>query len=426
MIFVSFSKEAGMFKRIKGTQDFLDLTLFNFIIEQAKKHFSEYNFTEIATPVIEPTDLYHRSTGQESEVVTKQMFRIAVKDGEQMCLRPEITPSIIRAFIENNVIQTPWKVFTYGPVFRYERPQKGRYRQFHQLNIEVIGSESISQDASFVKMLDRFFSDKLSLRNYALLINFIGCFEDRKAYRELLSQFLDNVEQDICKECKIRKEKNTLRIFDCKSPDCQKIYKDAPHITDSLCKECKGEWETLQEELTLLSVSYKVEPTLVRGLDYYSKTVFEFVSDSLGSQSAFCGGGRYNQLVSQLGGKGDQPSVGAAPGIERLMLLLEPIRDTLVLPQPPALHLILPMSKKQDMLALLLADTLQSEGLCTDILLEGGSIKSMMRRANRMGAKYVLILGDEEQEEKKVTVKDMVNGKSDQILQVELVEFLKS
>jgi len=414
-----------MFKKIKGTQDFLDLTLFNFIIDQAKKHLSEYNFTEISTPIIEPLDLYKRSTGEETEVVTKQMFKISGQNDEEICLRPEITPSVIRAFIENKIQQVPWKVFTWGPVFRYERPQKGRFRQFNQLNMEVIGSDSIAQDAQFIKMLDRFFHSKLGLTDYALLINFLGCFEDRKIFQLLLKQFLDNVQQDICKECQIRKERNILRIFDCKNPQCQKIYKDAPTITNNLCKSCDTEWETLKEELSLLSVSYMVQPTLVRGLDYYSKTVFEFVSDSLGAQSAFCGGGRYNQLVSQLGGKNDQPSIGAAPGIERLLLLLEPIKSQLVLPQKPTLHLILPIEQKQNMLALLLADTLQNHGLCADILLEGDSIKSMMRKANKMGAKYVLILGPEEQEQKTVTVKNMVDGSSITILQIDLIDSLK-
>jgi histidyl-tRNA synthetase len=216
-----------------------------------------------------------------------------------------------------------------------------------------------------------------------------------------------------------------LRIFDCKNPQCQKIYKDAPVITNNLCKNCNTEWETLKEELTLLSVSFVVDPTLVRGLDYYSKTVFEFVSDSLGAQSAFCGGGRYNQLVSQLGGKEDQPSIGAAPGIERLILLLEPIKEQLLFPQKPALHLILPIEKKQNILALLLADTLQNNNFCTDILFEGDSIKSMMRKANKMGAKYVLILGPEEQSQKTVTVKNMITGNSVTILQIDLVDYLK-
>lgn len=200
---------------------------------------------------------------------------------------------------------------------------------------------------------------------------------------------------------------------------------DAPLLINNLCGGCNQEWQQLQEQLHLLSVSYVVKPNLVRGLDYYNKTVFEFTSDNLGAQSAFCGGGRYDQLVSQLGGKLDQPSIGAAMGIERLILLLEPMRDSLPLPQQPALHVVLPMGKEQITLALLLADTLQAANLCTDIMLEGDSIKNMMRKANKLGAAYVLILGDQEQENKTVTVKNMVTGAEERIAQIDLVKYLK-
>lgn len=229
-----------MFRKIKGTQDFLDLTLFNFIVDQAKAHLQEYNFTEIATPIIEPLDMYKRSTGEETEVVTKQMFKIASqKEDEQICLRPEVTPSVIRAFIENSVQTLPWKIFTWGPVFRYERPQKGRYRQFHQFNIEVVGSDAVAQDAQFIKMMDRFFSEKIGLTNYALLINYLGCFEDRKIFNTLLKGFLDEWSDSICAECKKRKEKNILRVFDCKNPECQNIQKCTAYYGDFVQRVCE-------------------------------------------------------------------------------------------------------------------------------------------------------------------------------------------
>ena len=414
-----------MFKKIKGTRDFLDLRLYNFIVKKAKEHLSEYRFHEIATPIIEPTDLYKRSLGLETDVVTKEMFVIASRDEkESICLRPELTASTVRAFVENKVQSTPWKVFSIGPAFRYERPQKGRFRQFHQLNIEVIGSASISQDVQLIKMLDRFFHEKLKLTNGALLLNFLGCFDDRKAYRLLLRDFMNNLKGDVCDTCKVRKETNILRVFDCKNPECQKLYADAPRMTDNLCSSCAAEWQTLQQQLSFLSVSFAIDPTLVRGLDYYNKTVFEFVSNNLGAQSSICGGGRYDQLVSQLGGTQDQPSIGVAIGMERLMLLLDPSFDLLPIPQPPVLHLILPMSWQQHALALLLADSIQAHGLCADILLEGDSIKSMMRKANKLGAKFCLILGPEEQENKTVTVKNMMTGESATIAQVELPGYL--
>ena len=216
-----------------------------------------------------------------------------------------------------------------------------------------------------------------------------------------------------------------MRVFDCKSDVCQKILKDAPFIADNLCQPCSDEWKGLQEQLELLSVSFAYRPTLVRGLDYYNKTVFEFASDNLGAQNAFCGGGRYDQLVGQIGGKEDQPSLGCAIGLERLMLLLEPTKDSLPLPQPPALHLVMPVSKEQETLALLLADELQAQGLCVDVLVEGDSMKSMMRKANKLGAAYCLILGDEEQQTKTVTVKNMVTGAQEKVAQTEVVGLLK-
>jgi histidyl-tRNA synthetase len=415
-----------MINRVKGTHDFLDLTLFNFIVNEAKKHLALYCFTEVKTPILEPLDLFKRSLGLYTDVVSKEMFLIQGQPDEQICLRPEATASIVRAFIENGVQQTPWKVFTYGPMYRHERPQKGRYREFNQINMEVIGSESIAQDAHLIKMLDRFFHEILNLNNYALLINFLGCFEDRKLYRELLKDFLDSPQAElICDNCRERKERNIMRVFDCKTITCQQIYMNAPLLINNLCKPCTTEWEQLKEQLHLLSVSYVCKPTLVRGLDYYNKTVFEFTSDNLGAQSAFCGGGRYDQLVGQLSGKEDQPSIGAAIGIERVMLLLEPMRDILPLPQQPALHVILPMSKEQVPLALLLADTLQAADIYTDVLMEDESIKNKMRKANKLAATYALILGDQEQETKTVTVKNMVTGNEEKIAQIDLVNYLK-
>ncbi|BDC35145.1 histidine--tRNA ligase [Candidatus Dependentiae bacterium Noda2021] len=417
-----------MFGRIKGTQDLLDLTLINFVLSTIKQHLITYHFTQIETPIIESTDLFTRSLGVQTDVVSKEMFLIKGKDQDSdgtICLRPEATASTVRAFVENAIAQTPWKAFSYGPMFRYERPQKGRFRQFHQINIETIGSSAVEQDVQFIKMLDRYFSEKLSLNNYALLINYLGCPEDRVRYRATLLAFLQTPQaQGICSLCQERKEKNLMRIFDCKVPNCQLIYQNAPRLIDSLCAPCSQEWQTLQNDLELLSVTFIVQPHLVRGLDYYQKTVFEFVSHNLGAQSAFCGGGRYDQLVSQIGGKQDQPSIGAAIGMERLVLLLEPYKDTLPLPQLPPLHAIVPMAPEQKALALLLADELQAHNLCTEIFLESDSMKSMMRKANKIGAKYVLILGENEQKTHSVTIKNMINGTEENMPQVNAVPYL--
>ena len=418
-----------MIPRVKGTQDFIDCTLFNFIIDSVKKHLTTYHFTEIQTPILESVDLFCRSLGLYTDVVSKEMFVIESRQEgseDRICLRPEGTAPTVRAFNEHRIELVPWKVFSYGPMFRYERPQKGRFRQFHQVTMEVIGSGAIAQDVQFIAMLDRFFHEVLTINSYALVINFLGCSQDRQQYLVTLKKFMDenSAAQNICEQCKERKERNIMRIFDCKNSACQEIYRNAPYIADNVCECCAQEWQELQKQLTLLSVSHAYKPTLVRGLDYYNKTVFEFVSKNLGAQDTFCGGGRYNQLVEQLGGNQDRPAIGAAFGIERLMLLLEPLRDQLAIAHPPALHMIIPMTPAQHTLALLLANELQAHNICTDILFEG-SIKNMMRKASKFGAAYALILGETEQENRTVTVKNMTTSTEQTVAQVDLVITLK-
>ena len=242
-----------MFGKIRGTQDFLDLSLFNFIIDTAKKYLGCHHFTEIATPILESTDLFKRSLGLETDVVTKQMFTIAThatgsesqKESDSICLRPEATASTMRAFLEHSINQSPWKVFTWGPMFRYERPQKGRFRQFHQINLEIIDAASIWHDAQLIILLDRLFSGPFMLENYALLINFLGCPEDRKLYKLKLDTYLATVFDALCTTCQVRKTKNIMRVLDCKNTQCQELFGKAPHIADHVCKNCGQEWQQL-------------------------------------------------------------------------------------------------------------------------------------------------------------------------------------
>jgi len=416
-----------MINKVKGTQDFIDLTLFNFIVDQTKKHLEEYNFKQVSTPIIEHTELFKRSLGLHTDVVSKEMFLIdnQGKSDDSICLRPEATAPLVRAFIENGIDTIPWKVFTYGPMFRYERPQKGRFRQFHQISIEIIGSKAMAQDALLIKMLDQLFKNKFMLDNYAVLINFLGCYEDRAKFTLELKKYLETVSDKICSTCLERKEKNPLRIFDCKNPVCKEIYLNAPHTTNSLCADCSKEWENLCTTLELISVSFIHVPTLVRGLDYYDKTVFEFVSDNLGAQNAFCAGGRYDRLVNEISGKADQPAIGAAMGIERIMLLLEPIKDKLSLPVLNTLYLFLPLSEKQHTLALLLSTELHAHNLTNDILLEEASVKNLMRKANKTGAQYCLIIGEDEQANREVTVKNMMTGLEVRVKQADIASYLK-
>lgn len=417
-----------MITRIRGTQDFCDLTLWNFFINQVRRHCVQYHFTEIKTPILESSDLFIRSLGAQTDVVSKEMFFVgsqhAEAGDEKICLRPELTAPVMRVYLENGAQEKPWKIFSVGSVFRYERPQKGRFREFHQVTIETIGARSIAHDISLITMLDRFFSEKLKLDSYALSLNFLGCFADREQFKKALDEFLSKNSEKMCATCQKRQTTNILRVLDCKNPQCQEAYKTAPKITDFLCAACAAEWQTVRQDLEALSVSFTVVPTLVRGLDYYDKTVFEFSSPLLGAQSAFCGGGRYNGLAQVLGSAQEIPAVGAGIGIERVLLLLEQKKESLLVPQPEKLFALIPVTAEQQTLALLLADELYAAGLTVEVIVEGESLKSMMRKANKLGAAAALFVGPEEQQSGTVKIKNMMTGAEESVKQVDLARAL--
>lgn len=415
-----------MIHKVKGTQDFLDTGLLMQLVHAAKKQVERYQFTEIITPLIEHIELFKRSLGTHTDVVSKEMFVIAPREGDaDLCLRPEMTASTVRAFIENGVQRTPWRAFSWGPVFRYERPQKGRYRQFHQLNFEVIGAPSAYHDVELLVMLDSLFKDQLNITEYALHINFLGTPEDRQQYRAALAAFLEDVSSQMCETCRVRKDTNIMRVFDCKVPEDVTLYLQAPRITDFLSPESAAEWQLIQEQLLIQNIAYSVRPTLVRGLDYYNKLVFEFVSGSLGAQNAFCGGGRYDHLVAMLGGSQDQPCIGAAIGVERLLLVLEAQKKDQLLAHKPALTAIMPLAPAQQPLALLVARNLRDAGHCVETMLDGNSLKSMLRAADKLGVKYAAIIGESEQATQSVQLKNMMTGESELIKQIDLAERLK-
>jgi histidyl-tRNA synthetase len=408
---------------VRGTRDLLDIRLRNFLIDKISKTLTTYNFSNIETPILEHTNLFVRSLGQATDVVSKEMYIFETAGGDSICLRPEGTVGTVRAFIENGIQKKPWKVWSYGPMFRHERPQKGRWRQFYQVNIEVIDAESIFHDVRFIKMLDSLFCDQLFLENYVLKLNFLGCLQDRTKHKKALASYIETIEEKVCKTCLVRKDKNILRIFDCKDEKCEQIYRNAPKLTDYLCASCNQEWEKLKEQLALLSVNFVHDPSLVRGLDYYNKTVFEFSSRELGAQDAFCGGGRY-ELAKILGAKDEAPSVGAAIGVGRLLMLLEKNKK-LSVPHDPALNLVIPMSEEQISLAMLIADEMLANNICTDVIVECSSMKSMMRKANKMGATSVFIIGEEEQKNGTVSVKNMITGESTFVKQSDVVSYIK-
>ncbi len=415
-----------MITRVKGTQDVLDVTLYNFLFDKVRELLKRYDYKEILTPVLEKTELFKRAVGSSTDIVSKEMYFVhSGHDDEGLCLRPEITASIVRAFLNASLQTTPWKVFTMGPVFRHERPQKGRYREFNQISIESIGCIAPYSDVLFITMLDRFFSEKLMLNNYGLVINYLGCSEDRAAYKSKLYEFLNQHVDELCDNCKERKEHNILRVLDCKNTKDQELYRSAPKITDFLCGVCKSEWETVQTLMTQLSVSFTHDARMVRGLDYYNKTIFEFVAiDTLGAQSTFCAGGRYDTLSQLIGGSKDYPSLGAAMGVERVVLMLEPIKERLPLGQEQPLHTIVPMSVNEYPLALQIADTLYAKNLKVDAFVDGGSLKSLLRKADSKNALTCIIIGSEELAGQYVTVKQMKTGTESRVQQNELADFL--
>lgn len=422
-----FKSGLCMIGRVRGTRDIFNAQEFLGIFDVVKQHLFAHHYQEIIVPSIEQTDLFKRALGQETDVVSKEMFIVSsssVKEDESLCLRPEATAQMVRVFIEHGIQDLPWKVFCTGSMFRYERPQKGRFREFYQCSLEVIGSASLSEDVRLIAMLDALFAQKFDLSDYAIHINYLGTPEDRKAFKEKLYAFLEKNDAGICDTCRKRKDANILRVFDCKSPECHKVYNDAPHLTDELSESSAQEWKYIQHRLEELSISFVHNPKLVRGLDYYNKTIFEFVSPLLGAQSAFCGGGRYDSLVKLLGGKQDQPAIGAAIGMDRLMLLLEAVNSPLVSVEQKPVYVIIPLDKEQHPLALQLAQSLNAQGLTIDVLFEG-SIKSMMRRSNKMGARHVLLLGPDEQAAGTVSIKDMQTGETTTVKQIEALDHLQ-
>ncbi len=416
-----------MISRVRGTRDIIDGKAMEYLCELLEKHLKNYRYSKIYLPLIESLALFKRSLGQETDVISKEMFVVTSSSGqsdEEICLRPEATASVVRAFVENGIQQTPWKVYTIGEMFRYERPQKGRFRQFYQCSMEVIGSSSVAEDVLFIQMLNSFFAQKCGFVEFGLHINYLGCPEDRIRLKKELYSFLDAYSDGLCNTCKTRKDTNVLRVFDCKNEDCKKIYQTAPVITDTLCENCNHEWRQLKNQLEELSVSFFHNPRLVRGLDYYNKTVFEFVSPLLGAQSAFCGGGRYDSLITAVGGKEDQPSIGAAIGLDRVLMMFEALKKD-DFQNTQSLHLILPLSAQEYSAALQMAYELHVKNICTDILFDA-SLKKMMTKANKLGAKYCLILGSEEVALGKITVKNMTTGKEDLMKQVDVAAFLKN
>ncbi|NBV40356.1 histidine--tRNA ligase [bacterium] len=416
-----------MFTRVKGTQDWLDCLLAQGVLKKVEGFLKIHNFSYIMTPLLEYVQLFERGLGYETDVVSKQMFLIDSKnEDEKICLRPEATAGVVRAFLEQqHAITLPWNAYTFGPMFRYERPQKGRYRQFHQVNLESIGVVGIEYDALFITMLQNMFLQVLQVTDFVLKINYLGTLQDREVYKKTLQAFLQKHESEICATCIQRSTTNILRCLDCKVESCQAVYKDAPVLTDSLSPESAAQFAQLQKLLLALGVTFVHDPFLVRGLDYYNNTVFEFVGTALGAQNAFCGGGRYDSLAIQLGAKQEIPAIGAGIGFERLLMLCEE-KAQLLQEQKPQLTVIIPVEESEKIVATILTQYLTQHEVCTQLLAQQTSLKSRLKTADKLGARYVIIIGSQEREQNYVTVKHMVTGKESQVVQADLVQFLKN
>ncbi|MDD3345051.1 MAG: histidine--tRNA ligase [Candidatus Omnitrophica bacterium] len=397
-----------MFKRIPGTKDILpeEAGGWQAIEKTARETFSLYNYKEIRTPLIEEAALFNRTLGNSTEIVQKQMFLIHNQE-DLYALRPEGTASIVRSYIENNLDKEEGfvKLYYIGPMFRMERPQKGRLRQFHHIGCEAIGSQDAALDTEIIGMAKRLL-DNLSIGGYSIKINSLGCSRDKEKLSLSLKESLEKEKDNLCQDCRLRLENNVLRILDCKNENCRKIVDKIDTGHSTLCPECREHFDKVTSGLDSLGVHFTVEPRLVRGLDYYNRTVFEITHASLGSQDAIGAGGRYNNLVSQLGGP-DAGGIGFAFGVERL-ILASPGKKAEETKAAPVY--LVALGDKAKAAGIKILDRLRSSGIKCDTDYLGKSLKASMRRANDAGARYVLILGDNELENGNISVKDMAQG----------------
>lgn len=390
-------------KAIRGMSDILpgEVSKWRFVEETVRKVFSLYGFVELRTPVLERTELFLRGIGNETDVVEKQMYTFTDKSGTSVSLRPEATASVLRAVIEHGLLSEDpiQKVFSIGPMFRYERPQKGRYRQFHQINAERLGESGPFSDAETLQMAYEL-ARELGLKGLAMEVNSLGCEACREEFKKALQAFLVKQADRLCADCARRMTTNPLRVLDCKVVSCKQATEGAPVIEDYLCNECRDHYSQVLSYLDSFGVPYTKNPSLVRGLDYYTRTTFEITARGLGSQNAIAGGGRYDNLVKVLGGP-DTPGIGFAFGIERVILLLEE-REA----REEGCYVVAQGDERVKTAAAGLLSELRSAGIPAQAVPEK-SFKAQMRRAGKSGYPFCAIIGQDELEKSLVTVKDL-------------------
>lgn len=414
-------------KAPKGTRDVLPSEIYRW--QHVEKEFykvcDSFGYKEIRTPVFEHTELFQRGVGDTTDIVQKEMYTFNDKGGRSITLRPEGTAGVVRSYIENGMasFQQPVKLFYNITAYRYENVQKGRYREFHQLGVEAFGSAEPVIDAEVISILSMYF-DRLGLKKTGLNINSIGCPKCRKEYYEKLKEYLRPYVSRLCDNCRDRFERNPMRIIDCKEEACRELTKNVPVQLNNLCRECSEHFEGLKDSLDNLGIEYSVDPGIVRGLDYYTRTVFEFVSHNVGAQGTICGGGRYDGLVELCGGA-STPGIGFALGIERLLMELE--SQGIELREPSAMDIyIAPLGKRALDFAQQAVYKLRGYNVRAETDLMGRSLKSQMKYADKNGFVYTIVIGDEEIENGKAVLRDMKTGEQKDVSLDSIVDRFKN
>ncbi len=413
-----------MIQLIRGFKDILpgEVELWQAVETVARQLLEDFGFKEIRIPIMERTELFARSIGEDTDIVEKEMYTFADRKGDLITLRPEATASIVRAYIQHRLYAKDpvQKYYTIGPMFRRERPQKGRYRQFYQINAEIFGVQSGLADVQLIFLLVTLFS-RLQVSDVKAHINSLGCPQCRPEFKAALSGFLTSISNKLCSDCNRRKDRNPLRVLDCKVPSCREAMADAPSILDYLCSDCKADFTEVKKMLEKLGVPFVVDKNLVRGLDYYARTTFEIQTESLGAQNAVAGGGRYDGLVSELGGP-DIPATGFAIGFDRLTELTG--LDATQFYQNPDVF-VAALGDKSRLLAFEWVCAFGNEGVIAELDFSGKNLKSQMKQADRLEARYVLIVGDDELKKGEAILRNMQTKEQISVPFDSLVEDIK-
>ena len=415
-------------KAPRGTKDITpkDAYKWNYVENKFREICSLFGYEEMRTPIFEHTELFKRSVGDTTDIVQKEMYSFTDKGERDITLKPEGTAGVVRAFIENKLYADtqPTKLFYITPCFRYERPQAGRQRQFHQFGIEALGSDKPSLDAEVIALAVQFF-DEVGLKDLAVSINSVGCPTCRAEYNAKLKEYLDAKSDVLCETCLDRKDKNPMRVIDCKNPNCKENLNDIPFMVDHICDECKDHFEKLQSYLKEMDINFVVDRSIVRGLDYYKKTAFEIISNDIGSQSTVCGGGRYDGLVEQLGGPKGVSGIGFGLGVERLLLTME--NNNIEIENPYATDIfIVTIGDEAKTKSFKLLKDLRTNHISAENDHLDRSVKAQFKYSDKINAKFTIVIGDDDLANDTATLKNMSTSEQTTIKLSEIVKELKS